>query len=119
MSRSPLKKRPVLWMAKGFNSAKNKQAALAKKLELAKKQQGKVEAPENKAVDEKLTERELELAEFAQLLAQSQPVQQRDERVFTQSERQAPSPNAGAEPKLKARAVKKKKTAAAKKLGEF
>jgi len=74
-------------MGKGFNSAKNKQSELAKKMALAKKQQQMDTASvEDELVDDddESTQKDKDHLLFAQLLAQSQPV--RSERVFTQSE---------------------------------
>jgi hypothetical protein len=61
---------------KGFRSAKNKQAALAQKMELAKKTNQKEEGgaeEENLPAEEKKVKEDAR-AEFARLLAQSQPM---------------------------------------------
>ena len=81
---------------KGFRGAQNKQAALAKKLELAKKQQQQKDSGiDEKEEDESVTQQEgdkkkkLEKkkvedddahAEFAKLLAKNQPIHQPNEQ---------------------------------------
>ena len=109
-------------MGKGFNSAKNKQAALKEKLEQAKKQKGGDEKDDCKADESQhQPSSDDQHEEFARLLAQSQPVRS-DERVFTQSENRAQQPKAATsnKPKVKAKVLKKRKkmTAASKKQGE-
>jgi len=109
-------------MGKGFNSAKNKQAALQEKLEQAKKQKGGGEENDGQAHDEiqRQESSDPQHDEFARLLAQSQPV--RSEKVFTQSERRTQQPQAATshKPKVNAKVLKKRKkmTAASKKHGE-
>jgi len=109
-------------MGKGFNSAKNKQAALQEKLEQAKKQKGRGEENDCQAHDEiqRQESSDPQHDEFARLLAQSQPV--RSERVFTQSESRTQQPQAATshKPKVNAKVLKKRKkmTAASKKQGE-
>jgi hypothetical protein len=105
----------LLWMGKGFNSAKNKQAALAKKMELARKQKGGKEA----AVAEEQEERQgedSEHEEFAKLLSSNlPPPEPAVEKIFTSQQpafQQKPSPEQkkrSSGPKVKARDLKKRK----------
>ena len=107
-------------MGKGFNSAKNKQAALKEKLEQAKKQKGGEEKDDCKADEiQRQESSDDQHDEFARLLAESQPV--RSESVFTQSESRAqPEAATNNKPKVNAKVLKKRKkmTAASKKQGE-
>jgi hypothetical protein len=89
-----------------LGKAQNKQAELARKLELAKKQQREGVDDESNPVDEMKEQMEHERFEFAQLLAKNIQAPIQREKTFTKSEIPSIPSN---RPKAKSKSVKQRK----------